>query len=70
MKMAEFIKVFLKSKVGGFKDDKKNGQGELSYPDGKKYIGGWKNGKMHGRGAMIDRSGNKTEGNWSKGKKL
>ncbi|KJR40114.1 morn repeat-containing protein [Candidatus Magnetoovum chiemensis] len=31
--------------VGEFKDDKANGQGTFTYPDGEKDEGQWKNGK-------------------------
>lgn len=46
-----------------------HGEGEYTWPDGKKYTGGWRNGKMHGDGKMKVK--NKTiKGTWENGKML
>lgn len=36
--------------IDRFKNNKKNGFGELHYPDGKKFIGFWKNDLENGEG--------------------
>ena len=36
--------------VGEEKDDKRHGQGTLTFSDGSKYVGEWKDGKEHGHG--------------------
>lgn len=36
--------------VGEYRDNKFNGQGALTYPDGKKYVGGWRESIRHGKG--------------------
>ena len=39
----------------------KDGQGEVKYPNGKKYIGPFVNGKLNGIGIFEDGKGNKGE---------
>ena len=35
---------------GEWKNEKPNGLGVMTYPDGHKYVGEWKNGKYNGQG--------------------
>jgi hypothetical protein len=55
--------------VGNFKDDKYDGQGTLSYPDGEKYFGEWKDGKLNGYGTKIWSDGSKYVGEWKDGER-
>ena len=55
--------------VGEWKDDKMNGQGTLTEPNGVKYIGEWKDDKMNGQGTEIYSDGDKYVGEWKDGKK-
>lgn len=41
-----------KKYVGSYRDDLKEGYGELIWPDKKIYKGNWKNGLQHGEGAV------------------
>ena len=36
--------------VGEFKDEKYNGQGTFTHPDGTKYVGEFKDGLQNGQG--------------------
>ena len=36
--------------IGGWKDEKRHGQGTYTFSDGEKYIGEFKDGNRHGRG--------------------
>ena len=54
--------------VGIHKDDKRNGQGTFTYPDGGKYVGNWKDGKEHGQGTLTWFNGDKYVGEWKDGK--
>lgn len=38
--------------LGEWKEGLMDGEGEYTWPDGKKYVGGWKSGKMFGKGKM------------------
>ena len=54
--------------VGDFKDDKKNGQGTLTYLDGSyTYTGGFKDDKKHGQGTIIYPN-TRTIGTWNNDK--
>ena len=46
------------------KNDKRNGQGTMSYPDGEKYVGQWKNRGRSGQGTEIWPNGEKYVGQW------
>jgi hypothetical protein len=48
--------------VGGFKDDKRHGQGTMVYPDGQKYAGGFKSDRRDGAGVYTSTHGNKWTG--------
>ena len=47
----------MESSIGGYKDDKKHGQGTLTSPDGDKYVGEFRNGKKHGQGTLTSLEG-------------
>lgn len=56
---------------GHFYDDEKNGYGEFTWPNGKRYRGMWKNGKRHGEGEVYSLSTKEwKKGYWSKGKRV
>ena len=42
---------------GEWKNEKLNGLGVMTYPDGHKYVGGWKDGKIW-KGTHFDKDGN------------
>jgi hypothetical protein len=44
--------------VGEFKDDKRNGQGTVTFSSGEKYVGEWKNDKRNGQGTNTWAQGN------------
>lgn len=48
--------------VGKYKNDERDGQGEMIWTDGSKYIGEWKNGIQNGYGKMIFPNGVVKEG--------
>jgi hypothetical protein len=50
--------------VGGWKSDKKHGQGVYYYPSGDIYDGEWRDGKREGQGTMYYIDGTKFEGQW------
>ena len=54
--------------VGEYKDDKANGQGTLTWPDGEKFVGEYKDGKEHGQGTHTWPSGDKFVGEYKDGK--
>ena len=60
--------VLLESKyVGGYKDDKRHGQGTYTHWYGSKYVGGYKDDKRHGQGTYTSDSsfdGNEYVGEW------
>ena len=57
----------LGSTSGRWKDDKRNGQGTFTYPDGQKYVGRWKDDK-NWNGTLTDKEG-KIIGKWKNGVK-
>ena len=54
--------------VGIHKDDKRNGQGTFTYPDGGKYVGRWKDDKRNGQGTYTYPDGRKYVGEWKDGR--
>ena len=54
--------------VGEEKDDKRHGQGTLTFSDGSKYVGEWKDGKEHGHGTHTFPDGSNYVGEWKDGK--
>ena len=68
----EMVKEFLLGLNGGkyvgeYKDGKKNGQGTLTYTDGRMYEGEWKNGKQNGQGTETFPDGGKYVGEYKDG---
>ena len=55
---------------GEYRDDKKHGYGEISWPDGRKYAGQWVNGKQHGHGTYVSSKGETVQGEWLNGKRI
>ena len=55
--------------VGGYKDDKKHGQGTLTLANGNKYVGEFKNGLPNGLGIHTSADGDKYVGEFKDGKK-
>jgi len=53
--------------VGEIKNEKPNGQGKWTLPNGNKYEGEWKSGKKHGQGTLNWSNGDKYEGEWKDG---
>jgi len=53
---------------GHVKDDKKHGQGTLTFNSGDKYIGQWHNDKKQGQGTYIFVHGDKYVGQWKDNK--
>ena len=53
--------------IGEFKNDKFNGQGTGTFPNGSKYVGEHKNGKPNGQGTYTFASGNKYVGEFNDG---
>ena len=52
---------------GEHKNGEPNGQGTVTYSNGKKYVGGWKDGKINGQGTYTWSDGKKYVGEWKKG---
>ena len=52
---------------GEWKNEKLNGLGVMTYPDGHKYVGEWKNGKYNGQGTFSWSNGNKYVGEFKDG---
>jgi len=52
---------------GEHKDDKRHGQGKLTFADGTTYEGRWKDGKPHGQGKQAFADGTTYEGRWKDG---
>ncbi len=42
----------------------RNGQGEMTYPEGAKYEGGWKDGRRQGQGTLTHPYAGQYEGQW------
>ena len=55
--------------MGEWKDDKHNGQGSITSPDGRKYVGKFKEEKKHGQGTFISPNGDKYVGECKDGDK-
>ena len=53
---------------GDIVNGKPNGQGTITYPDGRKYVGEWKNGTWNGQGTYTFKDGFGYEGEWKKWK--
>jgi len=54
---------------GQVKDEKPNGLGFMTYPNGVKYLGSWKDGEKNGEGTMTYSDGSKYVGEWKNGKR-
>ena len=54
---------------GQVKDEKPNGLGFMTYPNGVKYLGSWKDGENNGEGTMTYSDGSKYVGEWKNGKR-
>ena len=54
--------------VGEYKDGKRNGQGTVTWSDGKNYIGEFKDGKFNGHGKLTWSDGKKYVGEYKDGK--
>ena len=52
-----------------WKEDKKHGQGTLTWSDGGKYVGEFKEDKKHGHGILTWPNGDKYVGEWKEDKK-
>ena len=55
--------------VGEYKDGKRNGQGTVTWSDGKNYVGEFKDGKFNGHGKLTWSDGKKYVGEWKNGKR-
>jgi hypothetical protein len=54
--------------VGEYKDGKRNGQGTITWSDGKNYVGEFKDGKFNGHGKLTWSDGKKYVGEWKNGR--
>jgi clan AA aspartic protease (TIGR02281 family) len=54
--------------AGEFKDDKPNGRGTQTWPDGRKYVGEFKDGLYDGQGTYTFADGRTLRGLWRTGK--
>jgi len=52
---------------GEWKNEKLNGLGVMTYPDGGKYVGRWKDDKRNGQGTYTFPDGGKYVGEWKDG---
>ena len=67
-----FLSPFLTScekNVGEYKDGKRNGQGTITWSDGKNYVGEFKDGKFNGHGKITWSDGKNYVGEWKNGKR-
>src|SRR6516162_10295746 len=55
--------------VGEFRDNKRSGQGALTFANGDKYVGEWSDGKENGQGTYTFVGGNKYVGDWRDSKR-
>eukprot|EP01097_Dermamoeba_algensis_P010240 TRINITY_DN7480_c0_g1_i2.p1 TRINITY_DN7480_c0_g1~~TRINITY_DN7480_c0_g1_i2.p1 ORF type:complete len:226 (-),score=23.72 TRINITY_DN7480_c0_g1_i2:203-880(-) len=55
--------------VGEWKDDKRNGFGEFTWPGGDSYSGRWKDSKRHGNGTYKWADGRVYQGEWNEDKR-
>ena len=53
---------------GDIENMKPNGQGTISFQDGREYLGGWKDGKEHGQGTLNIPNGYSFTGEFKEGK--
>ena len=53
--------------VGEYKDGKRNGQGTVTWSDGKNYVGEFKDGKFNGQGTFTWADGEQYVGDWKEG---
>jgi len=51
------VKFIGEFKDGIFEDRQPNGQGTITYQNGRKYVGGWKDSKYHGQGTLTSSDG-------------
>jgi len=65
-KDAKYIGEF---KDGFFEDRQPNGQGTITYPNGRKYVGEWKDGLPNGQGTDTSPDGSMYLGEYKDGKK-
>ncbi len=56
--------------VGELQDNRPDGIGTMSYPDGTTYSGGWAGGKKHGKGVFTAQDGSSQEELWEHGKQI
>jgi len=63
-KDAKYIGEF---KDGFFEDRQPNGQGTITYPNGRKYVGEYKDGERNGQGTLTWSNGKKYVGEWKDG---
>ena len=61
------VKFIGEFKDGIFEDRQPNGQGTITYPNGRKYVGEWKNGKYNGQGKETFPDGSKYVGEFKDG---
>ena len=61
------VKYIGEFKDGTFEDRQPNGQGTMTYPNGRKYVGEWKNGKKDGQETFIWSDGHKYVGEFKNG---
>ena len=54
---------------GEWKNEKPNGLGVMTYPDGQKYVGRWKDDKRNGQGTFTYPDGGKYVGRWKDDKR-
>eukprot|EP00658_Telonema_sp_P-2_P060776 TRINITY_DN495_c0_g2_i1.p1 TRINITY_DN495_c0_g2~~TRINITY_DN495_c0_g2_i1.p1 ORF type:complete len:257 (+),score=78.99 TRINITY_DN495_c0_g2_i1:78-773(+) len=62
-------KVFESEYTGGYKENMKDGQGKMVFPDGSTYEGSWKYDKRHGDGVYWYSNGDIFSGEWRFGLK-
>ena len=56
--------------VGEWKNDKRDGQGTYSAPNGDTYSGGWYRDEEHGEGTFTFKTGSSYKGLWENGRKI
>ena len=61
------VKYIGEFKDGTSEDRQPNGQGTITYPNGRKYVGGWKDGKKDGQGTKTWSNGDKYVGEYKNG---
>ena len=53
---------------GQWKNDRRDGKGSYTWPDGNKYVGEYADGKQEGRGVVTWADGTKFDGEWKDGR--